>query len=222
MQKRLTALGEDLKRRLSLAGDLIILNILFILCCIPVFTVGAAEVACYSSIFRILRGERVGMSFAGFFRDFAANFKKAALGWLIELLFLLILAGDLWFAVVYSEPNNTFFLIFAIVFASGILLADIWLYPLIARYENKLGAHIKNSFLMVFAHFPKTLLVLLIRAAILTVPFLIPEAFANFGWFWLLFGASLPIYLTARLLGSTLQCEPKITDTNEKKKAYTN
>jgi uncharacterized membrane protein YesL len=212
MREQFTAFGDWLKNKLSVIGDLIILNFLFILCCIPVFTVGAAEVACYSGIIRMLRGERVAVSPSGFFRDFAANFKKATLGWLLELLCLAIFAADAWFAVVYSEPDNTFFLVFAIIGAAVILFGSIWFYPLVARFENKLGVHIKNSFLMALAHFPKTLLVLLIKAAFIALPIFLFDIFASFGWFWLLFGLSLPLYLAAKLFKNTLQCYPKKAD----------
>jgi uncharacterized membrane protein YesL len=214
MRERFDLIGEEFKHGLSVLVDLIILNLLFVLCSIPVITAGAAEVACYSSVFRMLRGGE-GVSIAGFFRDFAAGFKKATLAWMIELVCLLLLAGDYWFAVVYSEPDNTFFLVFAIVLAVVILLAAVWLYPLIARYENRLSATTRNSFLMALAHFPKTLLVLLIWAAILVVPFLIFDVFIYLGWVWLLIGASLPMYLTAKFFRSALQCEPRKTDTNQ-------
>jgi len=217
MRRQLAALGDRLKNWLSVAGDLIILNLLFILCSIPVITLGAAEAACYTRIFRILLGERASMPIAGFFKDFAAGFKKATLGWLIELACLAILAGDIWFAVGYSEPDNTFFLIFAIVLAAVILFAAAWFYPLVARFENTLRAHIKNSFLMALAHFPKTLLAFLIQAAAIAIPVIFFDAFANLGWFWLLFGASLPLYLTAKLIGGALKCEQAKPEAEEKK-----
>lgn len=219
MRDQFAAFNDWLKNGLSVIGDLIILNLMFILCSIPVFTVGAAEVACYSCIVRMLRGEKVGLSISGFFRDFVANFKKATLAWLIELLCFLILAGDVWFAVIYSEPKNTFFLIFAVVLGAGILLAAVWLYPLITRFENKLGTHIKNSFLMVVARFPKTFLALLIQAAFIAVPFFIFDIFAAVGWFWLLFGASLPMYITAKLFRNDLKCEPKKANIKEQLKS---
>lgn len=215
MGGQLASFWDWLRNRLSLLGDLMILNFLLILCCIPVVTAGAAEVACYSCIIRILRGEKVGMSVSIFFRDFAANFKKATIGWLIELACLLILAGDAWFALYYSETGNTFFLVFAIVLAAVIFLASVWFYPLIARFENKIKSHIKNSFLMALAHFPKTLLALLVQAAVLAIPFFLFDIFATIGWFWLSFGLSLPLYLTAKLFRDTLQCYPKKPDTEQ-------
>jgi uncharacterized membrane protein YesL len=217
MGNQFASLKDGLKRSLTIAADMIILNLLFILCSIPVITMGAAAAASYSSILRVLRGDPAGISIPGFFRDFAAAFKKATLCWLAELGCIALIAGDLWFAIVYSEPDNIFFLIFASVLAVGTLLAAVWLYPLIARFENKLGAYIKNSFLMMFARLPKTLLALLIQAAFVAVPLLFFDAFAFFGWFWLLFGASLPMYMTAKILRKNLLCEPEKVNTDEQR-----
>lgn len=193
---------------------------------IPVITVGAAGVACYSEIYHIFRREITGLPLAAFFKDFAANFKKATLAWVLELACFVVIYGDFWFAVWYSQPKNSFFLIFAIVLAAILLLVSVWINPLIARFENKLGAHIKNSFLMAAASFPRTLLALLIQAAFLAVPIafiFIPippvlDIVAYLGWFWLLFGLSLPLYLTAKLFKNTLQLEPVKPDEDAPKK----
>jgi uncharacterized membrane protein YesL len=209
MREKFAYLSKILGRTLAKAGDLIITNMLFILCCIPVFTAGAAEAACYARLIRIARRGDEGLQIAAFFRDFRASFKKATLAWLLELACLIVFAGDIWFAVVYSDPDNKFFLIFAIIAAAAVLLAATWLYPLIARFDNTLGGHIKNSFLMVFARFPATLLAFAVRAGMLAVPILFFDAFVYLGWFWLLFGFSLPMYLTVKLMRKQLRCEPE-------------
>jgi hypothetical protein len=51
------------------------------------------------------------------------------------------------------------------------------------------------------------------------VPFILIDLFAILGWFWLLFGASLPFYLTGRLFRNALQCRPKKAETDEPEKA---
>jgi len=209
MKEKFANLSRTFKRALSGAGDLIIVNLLFILCCIPVFTVGAAQAACYTRLIRVERHADDGLQIAAFFRDFRASFKQATLAWLLELACLFVFAGDIWFAVVYSEPVNKFFLIFAIVAAATVLLACVWVYPLIARFENKLGGQIKNSFLMAFARFPATLLAFVLQALVIAVPILFFDAFVYFGWYWLLFGFSLPMYLTVKLLKKQLRCEPE-------------
>ena len=108
-----------------------------------------------------MRKKETGLPIQPFFRDFAAAFKTATAGWLCILLSFVVLAGDAWFAVVYSEPDNTFFLLFAIVLSALLLLAVLWFFPLVSRFENKLGGYIRNAFLMAFAKFPKTLFIFL-------------------------------------------------------------
>jgi len=70
-------------RFLSFAGDLIILNVLFLVCSLPVITVGASASAMYTMTLRMRRDEVSGGTINGFFRAFAQNFKKGTLLWLL-------------------------------------------------------------------------------------------------------------------------------------------
>lgn len=217
MKERFARLGKEFRQTLSALGDLILLNLLCFLCCVPVVTAGAAMAACYSGVFRLVRKQETGLPIRSYFRDFGAAFKQASAGWLLLILCLAVLAGDAWFAVVYSEPDNKFFLIFAIIVAAALLLGSIWFFPLVARFENKLGAQLKNAFLMAFARFPKTLLALLIWAAFLALPVLLFDLFVYLGWFWLLFGLSLPAYWVTKLLRKELQLQPASEDGEDAK-----
>ena len=205
MKERFRLLRVGFVNTLSFLGDIVILNLLFLVCSIPVVTIGASATACYAGVCRTLQKRETGMVYRAFFADFRAAFRQAMLGWLLELLVLAILAGDLWFAVVYSEPDNKFFLIFAIVVGAVALLASLWFYPLVARFQNTLGGQLKNSFLLAFAQFPRTLLALLVWALFLGVPVLLFDVFTYFGWLWLLGGFSLPMYLTAKFFRQSLQ-----------------
>ena len=200
---------------LSFLADIVILNLLFVLCSIPVVTIGAAASACCAGVGRTLQRRETALVFRAFFADFRAAFRQATAGWLLELLVLAILAGDLWFAIVFSEPNNTFFLIFAIVVGAVVLLASLWFFPLVARFQNTLGGQLKNSFLLAFAQFPRTLLALLVWALFLGVPVVLFDVFVYLGWFWLLGGFSLPMYLTVKIFRQSLQLsfiEPERTE----------
>lgn len=211
MKERFRQLRLSFRNTLSFLGDIVILNLLFLVCSIPIITIGAAASACYAGVSRTLQKRETGLVYRAFFADFRAAFRQATAGWLLELLAVLILAGDIWFAVVYSEPNNTFFLIFAIVVGVAILMASLWFYPLVARFHNSLGKQIKNAFLLAFAQFPRTLLMLLIWVLSLGLPFLVYEVFVYLGWLWLAAGFSLPMYWTVKMFRKTL----KLEQTNE-------
>lgn len=207
MKERFRQLRKGFQETLSFLGDIVILNLLFFICSLPVVTIGAAAAACYAGVSRTLLRKETGLVFRAFFADFRAAFRQATAGWLLQIGVFLILAGDIWFALVYSEPNNTFFLIFAIVVGACVLLASLWFYPLVARFQNKLKVQLKNAFLLAFAQFPRTLLALLIWMVALGLPLFVFEALAYFGWLWLLGGISLPMYCTAALFRKTLRLE---------------
>lgn len=208
MREELTAFWDGLKRTLGAAADLILLNFLMILCCVPVVTAGAAWVSSYAHLLRIVRGEATGFPFKPFLEDFRRGFRQATLAWLLLAVVLILLAGDYYYAARVADPVNGFFLAFSIAMAAMVLPSAVWLFPLMARYENRLGAHLKNSFLMAIAALPRTLLALMVQLLFATLPFLLPDLFLYAGWVWVLFGFSLPMYVTARLFRKPLGCAP--------------
>ena len=209
MKERFRLLREGFNHTLAFVGDIVILNLLFLVCSIPVFTIGAAATACYAGVSRTLQKKETGLVYRTFFQDFKAAFRQATGCWLIELAAIVILLGDLWFAVEYSEPDNTFFIIFAAVVGAGMMLASLWLYPLIARFRNTLGGHLKNAVLLAFAQFPRTFLALGIWVVTLGLPLTVYEVYAYLGWLWLAGGISLPMYWTVKLFRKTLALDQK-------------
>jgi uncharacterized membrane protein YesL len=210
MNRELAAFGESVKRALSAAADLMVLNILLILCCVPVITAGAAWAAGYSCLLRIARGEEQGFPFRPFFTEYVKIFRKATLAWLMFLVCLVILAGDYYYAVYFGGPANKLFLVFSLVMAFVLLAAAIWLFPLLARYENTLGKHIWNSFLMAVAEFPRTLAAMAIQGIFLLLPLFFPDLFAYFGWVYVMFCFSLPMHITVYVFRKRLECIPKV------------
>lgn len=207
MKERFRWLRAGLVNTLNFLGDIVILNLLFIVCSIPIVTIGAAATACYAGVSRTLQKRETGLVFKAFFADFRAAFRQSTAAWLLELVVFAILAGDIWFAIAYSEPDNKFFLIFAIIVGVGVLMASLWFYPLVARFQNTLGKQIKNAFLLAFAQFPRTLLALVLWVVTLALPLLVYEVFVYLGWLWLLGGFALPMYWTVKLFRKMLHLE---------------
>ncbi len=209
MKGELAIFWGGLKRALGKAADLILLNFLVALCCAPVVTAGASWAAGYASLMRIARGEDQGMPLKPFFLDFRKTFRQATAAWLMLLLCLAILAGDYYYAAYVASPVNRFFLVFSIALAAVLLSAATWLFPLIARYENALPAHIKNSFLMAVAALPRTAAALAVQILFLALPLVFPDVFMYLGWIWVLWGFTLPMYLTVLMYRKRLGNEPR-------------
>lgn len=77
-------------------GDLILLNILFVICSIPIFTIGASTTAVYYVTLKLARNDD-GYTIRSFFKSFKENFKQSTIIWLILLVVGIILGIDVWF-----------------------------------------------------------------------------------------------------------------------------
>ena len=82
---------------LSKVADLMWLNLLTIMMCIPVITAGAALTAKDYMCYKILKNEEAGIT-KGFFHSFKQNFKQATAIWLMMLVVLGVAGFDVLFA----------------------------------------------------------------------------------------------------------------------------
>ena len=71
---------------LTRVGDLIIVNVLYLLCCVPIVTIGAATAALHKVGQAIVYDTDNGIA-KTFFRAFRDNFKQATALWLMMVVF---------------------------------------------------------------------------------------------------------------------------------------
>lgn len=145
-------------------ADLILLNILCVLCCIPIITAGASITALYYVTLKMARDEE-SYIIRSFFRSFKQNFRQATIINVILLLTGAVLFIDLRIArgrsgMLYSGLF-TLFIAFAIIYA----LILLYIYPILAKFVNSVKNTFVNSFLMAIRHLPQTGLMLLISAS---------------------------------------------------------
>lgn len=182
-------MDSPVMRLLNRVGDLMIMNFLMILCCIPVITAGAAFTAMHYVLLKIVRGEE-GYLIKGFFKSFKENFKQATLIWLLMLLVIAVYVGD---SLIFNYSALTFPkpLVIAVV-AVAVLLAmmAVYVFPLQARFENTVKNTFKNAMILAFANLPKTLLMM--------GCYILPAVIVYFSTYSLLFvfmfGISAPAY----------------------------
>lgn len=179
-------------RVLNRVGDLLILNVLMIVCCIPVITAGAAFTAMHYVLLKIVRGEE-GYLIRGFFKSFRSNFRQATLIWLLMLLVVAVYVGDIWIfnysGLVFPKP-----LIIAVAAVAFVLLMiAVYVFPLQARFENSVKNTLKNAMLLAFANLPRTILMM--------ACYILPLVLGYFSTYALLFvimlGISAPAYAAA-------------------------
>ena len=152
---------------LSTVADLIIVNILFIICSIPIVTIGAAYSAKYYVAMKIIRGEGTGV-FVPFFKAFAKNFKQATVVWLIMLVAIALIILD-WRWIILTGWNSVHFMyrIGVIAFSVFAWLMMITIFPTISRYKMKTRELFKAALIFVIIKFiPLALITLLMIGSV--------------------------------------------------------
>ncbi|MBE6122003.1 MAG: DUF624 domain-containing protein [Erysipelotrichaceae bacterium] len=147
------------------------LNLLWLICSLPVFTAGASTAALYSVMLKIADGKESTLTKA-FFASFRRNFRQATKLWLLMLGAGIVLGADGWIAyhmraASTGVPAVLWTLNLALLIAAGVVytIVLIWLFPLIARFANNDAAMLKNSLLIGLRYLFCTIMVFAIHFA---------------------------------------------------------
>ncbi|MEY8336004.1 DUF624 domain-containing protein [Lachnospiraceae bacterium 47-T17] len=175
------------------------LNLLFLLCSIPVFTVGAAQTAMYTVLLKYIKHEEPDI-IRGFFAAFRENFKRATLVWLVMLAAWGTLAGNYYF--LYNRQMELAGAIRILLNLVLIALLVMWayLFPVMAYFENNIRGYVAFSAGLAVAKLPFTAALVLLRTVpLLAVLFL--EQFLPMAVLLLICcGSSLPAYYSGKML----------------------
>ena len=155
---------------LSRLADLFWLNLLYILCCLPVITIGAATTALYYVTLKMAKDEE-GYITRSYFKSFKENFIQATLIWVIFFAVIVVMfmdfriAGGGSMAQILNSPTVSDVVIVAVgVMAIVMLMTLMYLFPLLAQFDNTVINTIKNAFLISIRHLPYTFLMIVITA----------------------------------------------------------
>lgn len=187
-------LDSPLMQILGKVADLLWLNVLALICCIPIVTIGASMTSLHYMSLKMVRNEECYIT-RGFFKSFKENFRQSTIIWLLLLLIIGVLAGD--FYIMRNTDMEFHVVIQVIVTAVGVLVlfTAMYLFAVQARFKNKIMQTIKNAFVISILQFPKTILMIVLGLLPLALIFLserlLPISF--------LFGLSVPVYLSAML-----------------------
>lgn len=201
--KNIFNLDSPIIRWLGKFADLMILNILFLVSCIPVITIGAATAALYDVAARLSKDE--ALIWRHYWQAFHSNFKKATLIWLILLFVGGIVYGSAVLYWSYELPNKDLCLILLSIVAIVWLFAFSWVFPLQARFENTVKNTLVNSLLCSLSYFPRTLVMAILNAVPAVVFLLLPGVFLYCIFVFLIIWFSLSAYLSTLLLRKTMK-----------------
>lgn len=132
---------------LMFVGDLIILNILYLICCIPIFTIGAAQAGMYTACKVLLDKEDDSSPYAAFWRGFKRGFGTITLAWGLLTLLLLVITYGAVTAYVLGAPAWLMILAVALCVIFQTLVPAFH-----ARFGCTWWQLIRNVFFLLFAH----------------------------------------------------------------------
>lgn len=145
--------------------DCMMVSILWFVCSLPIFTIGASTTALYYTVNKSVRHSR-GYAWKEYFSAFKSNFKQSTVVWLFTLLCYAIGAADCY--ILYQLNGSMKFanVLMAIIVAL-LLILTMWMlyvFPYIARFALPTKALMKNSFIIMLVNFKWNILLLLLFA----------------------------------------------------------
>lgn len=182
-------------RTALLLSRLTILNLIWLVCCIPVITAGASTAAQYYCIRLLMNGD------TAIFRNFCTGiklyWKKSSAVWLI----LAVLASA--FCLAYyiltdaSVPGKNVMVTIAALAFLTLILTMLWVYPVMVNFKGSLREILFNAFVFTFMYAPITLIAAAFYAiaGFLLVRYLLTRGLV------ILFGQSLVAYANMNLFG---------------------
>ena len=179
--------------------DIVTVNLLFVVSCLPIVTIGVAKISLYQTIFEVKRSRRIPV-FKIYIRAFKQNLKLGFQLGLLELGIFLISVVDL--SLFWSQTGVAFQLIKAIslgilIFLTLVMLAS---YPIAARYELTWKEVLQKGLLLVSFNFVWFFLMLAIIFLIIMLLYLSGFTLVLGGSAFLLFGFGLLAFCQAGLM----------------------
>lgn len=176
-------------------GDIVFLNLCFLLTCIPVVTAGTAFISLYTVTLKMARNEE-GYVIRSYLKAFKENLKQGILLGIVLELILAVLGYDAWVLLASKESYAAagFFLTVAALFIVFAVMQ--YLFPLMARYDNPIRKSVGNAGLLAISRLPYTIVLMMLAAVPVALVLLTPYAYI----YVVFAGVSLSALLQSKLL----------------------
>lgn len=176
-------------------GDIVFLNLCFLLTCIPVVTAGTALISLYTVTLKMARNEE-GYVIRSYLKAFKENLKQGILLGIVLELILAVLGYDAWVLLASKESYAAavFFLTVAALFIVFAVMQ--YLFPLMARYDNPIRKSVGNAGLLAISRLPYTIVLMMLAAVPVALVLLTPYAYI----YVVFAGVSLSALLQSKLL----------------------
>ena len=180
--------------------DIILLSLLWFVCCLPIVTIGTSTTALYSVTLKMTKNAEGGIT-RSFFLAFKQNFTKTLPMTCSMIITLTIIGCDVFFLGANENIKD-------ICLASGIILLFFWfvvygyVYPITAKYENTIKNTFVNAFKLAIIHPFRTVGIAAMNAAPLILAFVSLDIFLRAVPLLIIAGGGFIAYVNSYTLNS--------------------
>lgn len=172
-------LDNGIMRFFSRIFDLVVLNLLFIICCIPIVTIGASFTAMYSVTLKMVINEESHI-IRGFLKSFKQNFRQGTIIGMIAIIITLFIIIDLRIIGITGSDRLKVLQVLCYIVAIWGYIIFLYAFPILSRFEITIKEVFKNSFVISIVNFKWTILLI-----ILNVPFMLMLFYSGVSMFLL-------------------------------------
>ena len=202
---KLFNLESPIFKVLGTLADMCLLNIMTIICCLPVFTAGASITAMHYVLLKMVRNEE-GYVWKDFWKSFKENLWQGMAIGSILLIFVAFFLVDCYIFKGMVETVSVPMLAVAGAFALFLYMIYLYAFPLLAHFHNTVFGTIKNAFFVGVMAFPQTILMMIVTA----LPIVLLYQYAQILPLIVMFGFTAPAYFCAWMYSKTFKkIEPK-------------
>lgn len=185
-------------RFLGRVFDIVYLNILCLICCFPIVTIGPSVTALYYCFLKILRNRGSSVT-RMFFYSFKTNLKQGILMTLLFFSFAIVLFIDIQICNVIDMEYIDYIKIFLYVILTFFVVIVSYAFPVLAQFDNTIGNILKYSLLMAMYNFGYTICIIIFNIIPFVVLIFMPEFFFRAFPAWLTFGFSMITMLNSKM-----------------------
>lgn len=154
--------------------DIIWLGILWLLCSLPLITVGAASTALYYAMVKCVRHD-IPEPARFFFRAFRRNFRQATLLWLLCLAALGLGLADVYAFSRMGVQRGDFLYLFSRLLLLPVPMLFPWIFAFLSRFENTVMGTLRFAVYLALKHWKQTLLMFFETALVALICWLLPQ-----------------------------------------------
>ena len=178
-------------------ADVVILNLLCIISCLPIVTIGASITAAYSIAMKMVKDEETYIT-KEFIKRFKENFKTSTIVWSIMLIIGVVLLFDFYMSklVLNESISKVLQLVFTTISIIYIFTLT-YVFPIISKFENTIKNTMINSTLISIQNLPYTIIMVVLNLSPLLLVNLFSIYWGHIIFFYTVIGFGIIIYINS-------------------------